>query len=194
MAAILDKDFIDKSNVIIIQASIPSPSVFDYRGFTDPYDMAGRLSPVTAEEAWEALEKDIGWDISMKYLGDVRMASRIFGMQLSFPDFMKQRMQEAGIERNINLLPLDELQSEMLKPFGIKYRGPMLVSVHPYGRNYVVLHNFNGHPVSVWLEPQDSPEIEPVVTLLSTSGANHVKSGSGFRIEIDPHTLVCYKF
>jgi len=193
LASTLDKNFLDKPNVFVIQASVPYPSVFDYRGFTDPYDMANRLSPVTAEEAWETLEKDIGWDISMKYLGDVRMASRIFGMQLSFPDFMKQRMQEAGLTRNRKVPPLDELQAEMLKPFGITYHGPMHVSVHPYGKDYVVLHNFNGYPVNVWLEPHDKSEIEPVVTLPSTSRVSHIQSGSGFLIEMDQHTLVCYK-
>ena len=193
LAATLDQEFIDKPNVFVIQGSVSNPSVFDYRGFADPYDMANQLSAITGEEAWEALRSDVGWDTSMKYMGDGQMAAKVFGMQLSLPEMIKRRFRQTGQRPQRNVLPLEELRAEMLRPFGITFRGPILVSVHPYGEDYLVLHNFNGHSVNVWLEAHGKSEIEPVLTLPTTSKSNHTKTDNGFQIDIDPHTLACFK-
>ncbi len=121
------------------------------------------------------------------------MAAKIFGMQLSVPEMMKRRLQQTGQRPQRNVLPLEELRAKMLEPFGITFRGPILVSVHRFGEDYVVLHNFNGHAVTVWLEPHNKAGIEQVVTLPTTAKANHTRTDSGFQIEMDPHTLTCFK-
>ncbi len=121
------------------------------------------------------------------------MAAKIFAMQHSFPEMMRRRLAQSGQTPQMNVLPLEELRAEMLRPFGIMFRGPILVSVHPYGDNYVALHNFNSHKVTVWLEPNDKAGIEQVITLPTTANAHHTKTDSGIQIEMDPHTLTCFK-
>jgi len=193
LASTLDEPFLDRSNVFVIEASVSTPSVFDYRGFTDPYDFALHLRPVSAEKAWEALSDDTGWDTSMRYTGDAQMAAKIFSIAPSLPETLKQRLQESGHSPNLKRLPLDELRSEILKPFGISIRGPIRVSVHPLGEDQLVLHNFNEHPVTVWLKSEARPDIKPVVTLPTTSKTVVDKADDGFQIQIDPHTVTCFE-
>lgn len=193
LASTLDESFLDRPNVFVVDASVSTPSVFDYRGFTDPYDLALRLRPVSPEKAWDALSDDTGWDISMRYTSDVQMAAKIFGMPPSWPELLMRRLQESGQRLNLKHLPLDELRSEILKPFGISLRGPIRVSVHPLGEDYLVLHNFNEHLVKMWLKSETSPDIQPVVTLPTTSKTVVNRVDEGFENEIDPHTLTCFK-
>ena len=193
LAATLDKAFVDKPNVFVIQSSVPIPCVFDYRGFTFPYDLDNRLSPLRGDEAWEALKEDYGWDVSMKYTGDPQMAAKVFGMPPAIHELTKQRLRETGETLAGTDLPLEELRTELLRPFGIAFRGPILVSVQPFGEDYVVLHNFNRHPVTVWLEAYNSAAIEAVVTLPTTARTKHTKTDDGFQIDMDPHTLVCFR-
>jgi len=193
LASTLEKDFLAKPNVFVIRSSVPVPCVIDYRGCPNTYDMEERMTTVPADQAWDALEEDFGWDISMKYCGDAQMAAKVFGMPHSVSNILKRTLAVTGETVKRNLLPLEELRAEVLKPFGIAFRGPILVSVHPFGEDYVVLHNFNANPVTVWLEPSNHSEIEPVVTLPTTANTHHKRTDSGFEIEMDPHTLTCFR-
>lgn len=193
LAATLDKDFLDRANVFVIRSSVPAPCVIDYRGCLNAYDMEERASTVPAEKAWDALDTDVGWDISMRYSGDAQMAAKVFGMPHSVSDLLKRTLAETGQTVKRDFLPLEELRAEVLKPFGFSFRGPILVSVHPFGEDHVVLHNLNANPVTVWLEPENHSGIEPILTLPSTASTRSRSTDSGFRIDMDPHTLTCFR-
>ena len=114
-------------------------------------------------------------------------------MPLAFPERVKRQLKESGQTLSRDILPLEELREEMLRPFGLTFRGPILVSLHPYGEDYVVLHNLNGHAVEVWLKAHGESATEPVLVLPTTANAACAKAGEGLQIKMDPHTLICLK-
>jgi hypothetical protein len=106
---------------------------------------------------------------------------------------MKRRLKESGQALSRDILPLEDLREEMLRPFGLAFRGPMLVSLQPYGEDYVVLHSFNGHPVEVWREAHGATAAEPDPVLPAMANTECAKAGEGFRVRVDPHTLTCFR-
>ena len=173
LAVTLDRAFLAQPNVYVIEASVSHPGLLDFQGVPDPYDAEDRLRPIRREQAWQALAEEVAWDLSMKYLGDVQMAARVLGIALhraeldpafaepprSLPHANQPRDRRSVARRlpdprdqGVTVLPLAELRAALLAPFGVTMRGPTRVSVHPFGDAYLVLHNFNPFPVTVWLD------------------------------------------
>ena len=193
LAATLDRAFLDRPNVHVIEASVDYPAVVDFAGEHDPYDKQDRLRPVRgARAAWEALANDSGWDLSMKYLGDVRMAARVLGIQLRRTDLDPAFADDESGPRS-GPLPLDDLRAALLGSFGCSLRGPTRVSMHLFGDLYLVLHNFNGFAVTVELETPGAAGLEPVLTLPATARYNLEPAGAAMRLEVDAHTLICLR-
>ena len=193
LAATLDPAFLDRPNVHLIEASVDYPAVVDFGGVRDPYDAQDRLRPVRgAHGAWEALASDAGWDLSMKYLGDVRMAARVLGIQLRRTD-LAPAFADGGPASRSGFLPLADLRAALLAPFGCSLRAPVRVSVHPFGDHYLVLHNFNGSAVTVELEAHGAAGLELVLTLPATARYSLEPTGAGVRLELDAHTLICLR-
>ena len=184
LAATLDPAFLERPNVYVIEASVDYPAVVDFGGVRDPYDAHDRLRPVRgARAAWEALADDAGWDLSMKYLGDVRMAARVLGIQLSRTD-LDPAFAGGGPAPPPGLLPLADLRAALLAPFGFGLRAPTRVSAHPFGDRYLVLHNFNGWAVTVGLEAYGAAGLELVLTLPATARCSLQPAGTGVRLEL----------
>ena len=193
LAATLDPAFLERPNVYVIEASVDYPAVVDFGGVRDPYDAHDRLRPIRgARAAWEALADDAGWDLSMKYLGDVRMAARVLGIQLSRTD-LDPAFAGGGPAPPPGLLPLADLRAALLAPFGFGLRAPTRVSAHPFGDRYLVLHNFNGWAVTVGLEAYGAAGLELVLTLPATARCSLQPAGTGVRLELEAHTLICLR-
>jgi hypothetical protein len=169
----------------VIEASVPAPTLYDYRAYTDPYDMAVRLRPIPREKAWAALADDTGWDVSMRYMADPQMAAKVFSITLDAPEQFRKRWPGPTC--------LESLREQLLKPFGLSLRGPLRVSLHPLGREYVALHNFNEHPVTMWLKSEVGSSLEPVVTLPGTARTKVWQDKNGFSVEIEAHSLTCLR-
>ena len=185
LASLLDREFLDRPNVQVIEASVPEPTLYDYRAYTDPYDMAQRLRPIPREKAWAALADEIGWDVSMRYAADPQMAAKVFSLTLDAPEqFRKHWPGPIGLEA---------LREQLLKPFGLSLRGPLRVSLHPLGKEFVALHNFNDHPVTMWLKSEVGASFEPVVTLPGTARTKVRPNRDSFALELEAHSLTCFR-
>ena len=201
LASLLDLEFLNRPNVQVIEASVPEPTVYDYRAFGDPYDMAMRLRPVPRDKAWAALADDTGWDVSLRYAADTQMAAKIFSITLGVPDLPRQlgprpfrtRIQRKGSTTIFGSIFLESLREQLLKPFGLSLRGPLLVSLHPLGKEFIALHNFNDHAVTMWLKSDVGSSLEPVVTLPGTARTRVWQDKGGFSVEIEAHTLTCLR-
>ena len=185
LASLLDTAFLQRPNVQVIEASVPAPTLYDYRAYTDPYDMAIRLRPIPREKAWAALADDTGWDVSMRYMADSQMAAKVFSITLDAPEQFRKRWP--------GQICLESLREQLLRPFGLSLRGPLRVSLHPLGREYVALHNFNDHPVTMGLRSEVGSSLEPVVTLPGTARTNVRRTKDGFTVEIEAHSLTCLR-
>jgi hypothetical protein len=201
LASLLDLEFLNRPNVQVIEASVPEPTVYDYRAFGDPYDMATRLRPVPRDKAWAALADDTGWDVSMRYMADPHMAAKIFSIPLGIPNLPPQlgpgprrpRIQRKGSTTIFGPVLLEFLREQLLKPFGLSLRGPLRVSLQPLGKEFVALHNFNDHTVTLWLKSEVGSSFEPVVTLPGTARTKVWQDKNGFSVEIEAHTLTCLR-
>jgi hypothetical protein len=183
LASFLDRQLLDSPNVQVIETSVSEPTLYDYRGFPDPYDLAQRLRPIPRAEAWAALADEIGWDVSMRYMADPHMAAKVFSLALGGAEQFRRRWPAATY--------LEALRERFLKPFGLSLRGSLRVSLQPLGREFVVLHNFNDYPVSMWLKSEGESNIEAVVSLPSIARIKVLRSEGGARVELDGHALTC---
>jgi hypothetical protein len=165
----------------VIDAGVPVPRVFDYRGRPDPYDIPRAMTPVPADAAWDALEEGWGRDSSMRYEGDPQMAAKAFGMVPGAADIHPAWSARAAGPSRAHTI--DALRDYALRPFGLTLRGPIRVALQPFGERYVVLHNLNDHAVTMTIGQSVAEE------LVLPSAAETTIDGD--RVTIAPHSLVC---
>lgn len=193
LASLLNQEFLNRPNVQVIDASVPNPTLYDYRRFTDPYDMAMRLRPIPTEKAWASLADETGWDVSMRYTADPQMAAKVFSRSPGVPESLRGRLTRTVPVTRPDPNFLEPLREQLLKPFGLSLRGPFRVSLAPLGKEFVALHNFNEQPVSMWLRSERGSGFEAAVTLPRTSRTNIQRSQDGFTVEIEAHALTCLR-
>ncbi len=200
-ASLLDAEFLERPNVQVIEASVPEPHLNDHRRHTDPYDMQMRLRPIPRDKVWGALADDTGWDVSMRYAADPQMAAKVFSLASGIPEPFRQhrpQLLRAPVPRDGQFtkpsIPfIESLRDQFLEPFELALRGPMRVSLHPLGKEFVALHNFNPYPVTMWLACKNGSRLEPVVRLPGTARINVGRDKEGFTVEIEAHSLTCLR-
>ncbi len=197
-ASLLDAEFLERPNVQVIEASVPEPHLNDHRRHTDPYDMQMRLRPIPRDKVWGALADDTGWDVSMRYAADPQMAAKVFSLASGLPEPFRQHQPELLRARDGQFTKptisfIESLRDQFLEPFDLTLRGPMRVSLHPLGKEFVALHNFNDHAVTMGLGSKGSARLEPVVTLPGTARTTVRRDTNGFTVDIEAHSLTCLR-
>jgi len=188
LASVLDDSLLHGPNVHVLHASIPMPTLYDYRSVPDPYDLRLARTPVPYPDAWKALDDDTGWDVSMRYNCDPLMAARVFSHVLDLhPKFRQDR--GAGAQTI-----LQDIRDTVLGAFGIHFEAPMYVSIHPLGARHVCLHNMNERSIEAVVRSSAGPNAFVEVNLPSANTVTVNREATGHRVRLGPHTLVCLRF
>jgi hypothetical protein len=121
----------------------------------------------------------------MHYMADSHMATKVFSLAPDAPEQFRKPWPSP--------VCLESLREQLLKPFGFSLRGPLRVSLYPLGKEFVALHNFNDHPVTMWLKSEVGSTFEPVVTLPGTARTKVRPTEGSFAIELEAHSLTCLR-
>ncbi len=103
-----------------------------------------------------------------------------------------------GNSRDVLRLSREELnpiRDKMLKPFGIRFDAPAMVSLYLMGEDIIIIENFKDEPVSVSLETDFSMKANVALVLPKTEVVSKMFSEKKLVFtEIPPRTLVAIKY